>query len=277
MWFSTAISTRMPPHTHDAFEVNLVVAGRLEYRTEEGLVAARAGQCVLLPAGIVHELVDASPDLALWVLEWRHGSVVLAGETAPVLAARVVELSDEDAREMGRLARDLWMRPGPVEGEALTAALLERLTALRPGVAPRRGSHPGVLRARACAEAVESEQLDVARLARAAALSPSRLAHLFQDEVGVSPLQYLNYCRVQAFVRRWDGEQRTLLAAALAAGFGSYAKFHRVFSQVCGSSPRDHRRFLSERAIDPARQLRSREPLERPQESRERSIASAGS
>lgn len=255
VWFSTAISTRMPAHTHDAFEINLLVAGALRYRVEGHVVEVAAGECLLLPVGSVHELLTASADSAFWVLEGRQLGVSVDGAPVEGTRARVVPLADEDMRELGRLARDLWLRPDASEAEGIALRLEERLARLTSGSPTRRASHTGVRRARALAETVGDSPLGVAELAREAGLSASRLAHLFQDEVGVSPLQYLNYSRVQAFVRRWDGEQRTLLAAALAAGFGSYAKFHRVFSQVCGSSPREHRRFLRDRAIDPSRQL----------------------
>ncbi|HSC90005.1 MAG TPA: AraC family transcriptional regulator, partial [Polyangiaceae bacterium] len=181
-------------------------------------------------------------------------------------AASVLRLEAEDFRDLARLSRELWLRPKPTEVERLTLAIESRLGQLRPCPPSQvpHGGHAGVRRARRLAESIESEVLDVAELAREAGVSTSRLSHLFQDGVGVSPLQYLNYCRVQAFVRRWDGEQDNLLTAALAAGFGSYAKFHRVFSQVCGSSPRAHRRFLLEKSIDPSQRLGNVPPSQPP-------------
>ena len=34
--------------------------------------------------------------------------------------------------------------------------------------------------------------------------------------------------------------RRSLLAAALEAGFGSYTQFHRVYRKMFGQSPREH-------------------------------------
>ena len=46
--------------------------------------------------------------------------------------------------------------------------------------------------------------------------------------------------RLERFLRRHrPGDARTMLADALAAGFGSYAQFHRVFTATMGSGPAD--------------------------------------
>ncbi|HSC87598.1 MAG TPA: cupin domain-containing protein, partial [Polyangiaceae bacterium] len=82
VWFSSAIATRMPPHTHDAFEVNLVVAGRLTYRVGDVRLVVEPGECILLPQGVVHELLEASTDAAFWVLEGREMHPRLAGDMA---------------------------------------------------------------------------------------------------------------------------------------------------------------------------------------------------
>ena len=79
---------------------------------------------------------------------------------------------------------------------------------------------------------------DLAALARAARLSPSHLSRIFKAQTGVSISRFRNQQRLQRFLRLYgSGRRTTALAAALEAGFGSYAQFHRVFREQTGRSP----------------------------------------
>jgi AraC-like DNA-binding protein len=79
---------------------------------------------------------------------------------------------------------------------------------------------------------------DLASLARAARLSSSHLSRIFKEQTGVSISRFRNQQRLQRFLRLYgSGRRITALAAALEAGFGSYAQFHRVFREQTGRSP----------------------------------------
>jgi AraC-like DNA-binding protein len=68
-------------------------------------------------------------------------------------------------------------------------------------------------------------------------LSASRMARVFKAEMGVSLVEYRNRLRIERFSTLLDQRGDNLLQAALAAGFGSYAQFHRVFSALRGTTP----------------------------------------
>jgi AraC-like DNA-binding protein len=79
---------------------------------------------------------------------------------------------------------------------------------------------------------------DLTTLARAASLSPSHLSRIFKEQTGVSIARFRNQQRLQRFLALYGrGRRTTALAAALGAGFGSYAQFHRVFREQTGRSP----------------------------------------
>jgi AraC-like DNA-binding protein len=79
-------------------------------------------------------------------------------------------------------------------------------------------------------------------LASALDISLSRLARVFKIEMGMSLVEYRNRLRLERFQVLLDAGGENLLAAALAAGFGSYAQFHRVFRALRGSTPRAYLR-----------------------------------
>jgi methylphosphotriester-DNA--protein-cysteine methyltransferase len=98
--------------------------------------------------------------------------------------------------------------------------------------------HPAV--AKALALLSESTGgLDLGRLAVRCGASATHLSRMFARQVGVPLSGYRNAVRLERFFRTYrEGAQRTIAEAAYAAGFGSYAQFHRVFTQSCGGGPR---------------------------------------
>ena len=71
-------------------------------------------------------------------------------------------------------------------------------------------------------------------------ISLSRLARVFKSEMGMSLVEYRNRLRLDRFEVLLDRGRTNLLEAALAAGFGSYAQFHRVFRALRHMTPREY-------------------------------------
>jgi AraC-like DNA-binding protein len=244
----------MPVHQHPVWELNQLQCGEIEYEVcgERGTLSA--GECIFIPPHTPHVLLRASAEAALWVLELGQSLHAHSVGSRPLGDAFVTQPPLEYFRAVSRSARRLWLRPRGEELARATAAALELLAHPPAGVPPRPPApvHPAVTRARRiCEQLSDAGEVAIDEIARRAGISGSRLSHLFQEQVGITPLQYRNYCKVQEFVRRWDGTERSLLQVALEAGFGSYPRFHRVFSQVCGAPPREHVDWLAERHLDP--------------------------
>jgi AraC-like DNA-binding protein len=68
-------------------------------------------------------------------------------------------------------------------------------------------------------------------------VSPSHLTRLFKADMGMSLVEYRNRLRLERFRALVDSGDESLLDAALDAGFGSYAQFHRVFRALRGTTP----------------------------------------
>jgi AraC-like DNA-binding protein len=76
-------------------------------------------------------------------------------------------------------------------------------------------------------------------------ISLSRLTRVLKAELGMSLVEYRNRLRMERFSLLVDHGHTNLLGAALAAGFGSYAQFYRVFRALRRGTPRE---FLRARA-----------------------------
>lgn len=77
-------------------------------------------------------------------------------------------------------------------------------------------------------------------LAKRFAVSPTKLTHLFKDEMGIGLVDYKNRLRLERFFSLVAPGGGNLMQAALDAGFGSYAQFHRVFREQLGKTPREY-------------------------------------
>ncbi len=79
-------------------------------------------------------------------------------------------------------------------------------------------------------------------------VSAGHLARRFKAEMAVSLVDYRNRLRIEKFCDIMDSGSERIVGAALAAGFGSYAQFHRVFCRAIGMKPRD---YLGSRGLRP--------------------------
>jgi AraC-like DNA-binding protein len=125
--------------------------------------------------------------------------------------------------ELGTGSRSAPPPPGP------------RSSASRPPAA-----HPMVVQA--VRMLAQDPSLGGKELAARLDISVSRLARVFKSDMGMSLVEYRNQLRLDRFGVLVDRGGENLLAAALAAGFGSYAQFHRVFRALRGTTPRDYLR-----------------------------------
>lgn len=249
------------PHQHDELELNLVTSGSAAYLLGERRYDLRRNSLVWLFPGQCHILLDKSLDHQMWIglfkrdillpLEANAETAVLC-EDAPTghfcrqvseaAAARLSTLFQEIAT-----VRDdtLWLNAG------LTYALHSAWAAYSSAKSPVTGPsvHPAVERAARLLRD-DSEPWTAAQLAAHVALSESHLSRLFHAQTGVTLVDFRNRQRVERFIRIFgDGRSVSALEAAFEAGFGSYAQFHRVFSEQMSCSPAEYRRMQRTPAI----------------------------
>jgi methylphosphotriester-DNA--protein-cysteine methyltransferase len=104
--------------------------------------------------------------------------------------------------------------------------------------------HPAVAHALSLlSESTDDEDLN--QLARRCGASAAHLSRMFARQVGLPMSRYRNLARLERFFGQYRANpQRSVTEAAFAAGFGSYAQFHRVFTEAYGKGPRE---FLTPR------------------------------
>ncbi|MFT4166577.1 MAG: helix-turn-helix domain-containing protein [Microlunatus sp.] len=87
-----------------------------------------------------------------------------------------------------------------------------------------------------------AEPITVAGLARRAGLSSSRFAHLFTEQVGISPMRYLERQRMRLAEQLLDLTPRTVGEIARTVGFEDPLYFSARFRAYAGMPPSSYRR-----------------------------------
>ncbi len=244
-------------HRHAELELNLVTQGTGTYLLANRRYQIRRGDLVWLFPAQEHVLLELTADFEMWVGVFRRKAIRRVADDP---AAKLLLADDSDEACCRRLAMAEHKRlDGALtelaanEGRAamfnagLSYVLLQAWRCFEGAAEIAvKDVHPAVERA-ARLISDDAEAMSLEAMAERAGLSSGRLSRLFHQQTGMTMVEFRNRQRVSRFLELYGtGARQTMLNAALDAGFGSYAQFHRVFRSVLGCSPGDYRRRESD-------------------------------
>ncbi|MFI5675223.1 helix-turn-helix domain-containing protein [Streptomyces cellulosae] len=232
---------------------------------------AGAGDLVVLAPGVRHDY-GVAPGAPRWRFWWAHCrarpswaawlSPYGAGDGLHVVAPTPAQVHDRIEAAFRRMLADArWTGTGAppaaeddreevavAHGTAareLALCALEEVVLLTAGAARHPSSGPGVdPRVRRAQELIAADPAaphTVRSLAAAVALSPSRFAHLFSQQLGRSPMRALREARLHHAARLLEGTGLPVERVAVASGFASPFHFNRVFRERYGMPPGAYR------------------------------------
>lgn len=237
-------------HRHVELEVSLVVRGSATYLLGERHYQLGAETLTWLFPAQDHVLVDQSADHEQW---WAVFTPRLVRRIATTPAMRPL-LDDDPTGQFSRRLSATRARRSQALFEEIHATEPHQQTLANAGLAYLLAScwqafldsddtvtgtdvHPAVYSVARLLQA-DPHAGDLTHLARIVGLSPGHLSRLFKAQTGIPLSRYRNQQRLHRFRLTYgNGEHTTALSAALAAGFGSYAQFYRVFRQETGTIP----------------------------------------
>lgn len=82
----------------------------------------------------------------------------------------------------------------------------------------------------------------VSELAKRCCVSESTLYHLFQRELGQTPISLLNSVRINVAIEYLENTNHSISTVSQAVGFNSENHFRRIFTQMTGTTPLKYRR-----------------------------------
>jgi AraC family transcriptional regulator of arabinose operon len=89
------------------------------------------------------------------------------------------------------------------------------------------------------------DALRIEDLARSVGLSPSRLSHLFKQNVGSSIVETLNEMRLNQAALLFEHTERTAMEISLDVGFQNYNHFANLFRKHFGMNPSSYKKIKS--------------------------------
>lgn len=229
---------RRPLHFHAEPELNFVWRGRARFVVGNRSFWVQRGGLLILPPGIDHALVEASPDLEFFAIgfhpELVHAYTRTSGAAFGFRVA-CTQVSDAVTERLTGMCGALGEAPDRSVVEDLLREPLERAV-LDPGQSWRDSSNLGV---RAASLLLDAGPLRRGQIAKALASNRGDVSRSFLRDNGVSLREYRRRLRVLRFLEAVESHPKNLMRAAHVSGFGSYSQCHRDFCALVGMSPRD--------------------------------------
>lgn len=252
IWQYNNLAAANRRHTHAELELNLVTRGRGVYLIGSRRYEIRRGDLLWLFPSQDHVLIEQTTDFRMWIGVFRRRMIrriAVDAATRPLTqSTQELEscrrLTHKDLQRLGDLFSDLstTKHQSLLNGGIAYALLLAWECFQHASDVSVQDVHPAVERASRLIRDGGSQD-SLTTISREAGLSAGRLSRLFHEQTGFTFVDFRNRQRIERFLDLYgNGQRRTMIDAALEAGFGSYPQFHRVFHRVLGCSPRDYRR-----------------------------------
>ena len=248
----------MPFHWHMEHELILVLQGVLRLSVEGEAFELAPGDCMLIADGAIH---GGTPEGCIYECLVFDLERFLAGTTT--CGQRVALLTEGEARLEGKF-------PAGTQAAAIVSQLFQAMETERPGyelttmgllwqlwgeLLGQRllgAAEPGPPRDIRRAQAVKNvlrrirssygQPLTLEDLAAEAALEPKYFCRVFRQITGRTPINYLNYYRVECAAELLCTTQGSITDIALECGFGDVSYFSRMFRRYKGQTPGQYRR-----------------------------------
>lgn len=255
----------VPWHWHGAVELFYMESGCLEYTAPKGKWVFPAGSGGMVNSNVLHMTrVLQSQDSNIQLLHifdpvflaGEHGSRMESEYILPLTAASGVEiigLYPEDEEQAAvltdiRRAFDLPDREWGYEfrlREQLARIWLKLFTLARPAMTEPgqdRGADDKIKALMIYIHEHYQEPISVEQLAQAAHISKRACFRLFQENLHMTPVEYMRSYRLQKACRMLTHSKEPITQIAYSCGLGSSSYFGKVFREEKGCTPGEYRR-----------------------------------
>lgn len=234
LWIGTGGDSTGTVHAHHALQLSFGDEQGLPFRQGNAGDWTNYLGC-LIPANLPHAIDASRRHFAIIFVdpETPAGRSLRAKADAAGADGRIVRLDDDASLAAADLLRRTWLEtPDCAPLEAAAREVVRRFAGTVP---PPVTGDPRVLGAIELIRARLDGRVTLTEIARELHVSPSRLRHLFVEEVGLPFRTYVLWQRLQRVIQQLGGGNLT--HAALSAGFADAAHMTRTFRRMVGFAP----------------------------------------
>lgn len=246
----------MPFHWHVECELIAVVSGELSLSVEGENSRVKAGECVFVPGGAIHggtpqncvyrclvfdmeRFLQSNPQcLDIYKNRLQDGNGIVRMFTRELACTgyilQLVEVMEKQPAGYAFTATGLlWQWLGEVlrnspQAEAAGKHLHKRNEKVKQVLRRIRNEY--------------SRPLTLEQLAMEAGLNPQYFCRVFRELTGRTPIDYLNYYRIECAAEQLCTSNESITEIALSCGFNDLSYFNRLFKRTKKMSPTAYRK-----------------------------------
>lgn len=244
-YFDCKPSYGLQRNVFSSYLLLVMLTGSLSYQTRLSRGTARAGQVLLLDCNAPHAYA-AQGKCSFTFLHFAGAqSQVLYDEIVRNVGNLIPMASPNELHEsIGELlfAMRSEHRLNEAETSALIYSMLMKLLEHSGASGAGSSGNPVVDRAIGYIQSHLTDKLSVEEIAANAGYSASYFSHLFAEETGLSPYQFVVKSRIEYAQQLLKTTRQTVQEIAFQCGFNSAANFCYTFRKLVGTSPHEYRR-----------------------------------
>ena len=243
-----------PPMFHSHMELICVLSGEINVTVDGHSHTLTAGETSVLFPYVVHSY-EHSPDAEVYIIlfEARMASIFESelstqkpiypylSDSSPILPliARITELMQGDDQSRFKAACAYLQA---VVGELLTSLPLCHTESVTENM-----TKPILLY---CSEHFADEDISIKKIASDLYISQSYVSKVFSTKLKYSFREYINELRISKAKELLRKTDMKIVNVMLECGFKNQSSFNRIFSEICGISPKEYRHSLPARAAE---------------------------
>ncbi len=256
---------QMPFHWHNEWELIRVLDGSLRIHVDDEQYNARKGDILLLRGGVLHGGMPTecvyecltfdlyglfrTLDMVKKSLRPFYRQQMICKCWFPAGACRAVSQTVDALMSAFR-------NPHPADcRELITIGSVSALFAYilqnglsEPAAEKSNGSNHRIGQIKSVLEYIEQNYgsaLTLDSLAAVAGMNPKYFCRVFHSLTHQSPMEYVNYYRIEQAAWQLDNPRNTITAVGLECGFAESSYFTKVFKKFKGVTPKEYRRNIT--------------------------------
>ncbi len=261
-WKQTSVSL----HWHSELEAGYVTAGQVTICVGKEKMVLNAGEGFFINSGIPHAFLEAEDSLSCQrsvvfdpvLVGGRFDSVFYQQYVQPVLSAAslpwlVLRPGDGWQKTALDLIGQVWQHCQEQSPDwelevryglsRLLARISGRLPAENPAQARRIARDNQRIRTMmGYIQEHYMEELTIGAIAASALISPSECLRCFHNTLGMTPIQYTKYYRIQRAAALLQSSDKKIAEIGEICGFQEMSYFARSFREILGVTPSEYRK-----------------------------------